>query len=217
VNRMRAGFCVVGVLAVLCVATPAHADSIVFTGVFGTSAGSVYTSPYHGTIDGQAVDMICDSFLQRLPGTPWQAAAHPLSNLGTARFVGLADAQHKYNAAAYLGEMLLGTLTADQRNQVSFALWAPYRPPPASDYNSFILNSGVASYMQSALTATDSLPGAYANWTVYTPTQPAGSLRADQIQEFLVRTPEPPALATLGLNLSGLLGLIVLFRRRLVR
>ena len=227
-NRMRFGLCVVGLLSILCIATPvAYADpvTIVFTGVNGSSAGGVYTSPYYGTINGQAVSMICDSFSQRIPaGNTWQATAYSFSNLSGARFFtgSPADAQHNYNAAAWLGEMLLGTLTDFNRNAISFALWDIFTdsavtltsPQPQA------LADAAALWKSNAIAATNSDVNAYANWTVYTPTstQPTGvSLSGGDIQEFLVRTPESPALAVLGLNLSGLLGLIVLFRRRLVR
>jgi hypothetical protein len=219
-NRMRISFWVVGLLAVLCIAIPsAHADSVVaFTAPFGTAGGGVYTSPYYGTIDGQAVSMICDSYLQSVPGSPWLAEAHSFSNLTGARFYdGSEAAQHNYNAAAYLGDMLLGTLSSSDRNKISYALWALFLPDPDSQYNAFF-DDTVAGWVNRALGATQGLgASAYANWTAYTPIQGSSGLRPDQIQEYLVRTPESPAMAVLGLNLSGLLGLIVLFRRRLVR
>lgn len=123
--------------------------------------------------------------------------------------------QQRYDAAARLAAQLFATPTptGDLRGELSFAIWYIFNPNAFTlpSVNQAFLASHTANIIQKATDALNS--GTSVTYTVYTPPAQGTNLSS---QRFLgnVSVPEPPAVALLGLNMSGLLGLVLVLRRR---
>lgn len=199
----------------------------------GTAVGNVYVGPYVATLGSGSTAVstyvLCDDWSDNTYlNESWTATIYTLSPLsGTPLF---GNNQSLYNAMAWLGSHLLAnptdkTLQAD----ISFAIWelsyganntAKETPAPTSSIYpvdqsvvagliSQALNSGFDGSGWEILTpisGTASCPG-YANSTC--PSSPP--------QEFLVYAPESSAVVMLGADMFGLLALVFVFRRRLLR
>lgn len=193
----------------------------------GANNGSVYYSPYVGTITNSANQqiysgyMICDDYnTESYVGVPWNATETDASNLnGTEKFAG---AQYKvgpttyntaqlYNAVSYLATQLLlpGNVTnSTAQGTLSFAIWDIMDGTAATGD---VLNAIQTAFNQ----VTSGYVGS--NVEVFTPSPTNAS------QEFLVvngpriATPEPTAAALLGFDLLSIVGLAFLLHRRLNR
>jgi hypothetical protein len=148
-----------------------------------------------------------------------------------------AQQQMDYSVIAYLAMELMQVNQSTSAGQtaageISYAIWDVF--DPAADMSSPIALTGAelagignpldgytSGYLYNAEQAVTSLGLTPANFsgrtgynvTIYTPTP-----NQNFTQEFLsVSTPEPSAPALLGVYLSSLVGLIFLFRRRVVR
>src|SRR5262245_19708530 len=82
-KRIRPVWLAVGLLA--CFSSGAFADvSMQLTSVSGSGImGGVYTSPYHVSVDGTPMLLICDDFLFEIPSIPysWTATSATLADL----------------------------------------------------------------------------------------------------------------------------------------
>jgi hypothetical protein len=199
----------------LFMACTAHADgtpvNMVFTGVNGAQDGQFYVSPYFGTMNGQAVTLFCDDVLHEVTfGQSWSAN---VTNLGTAistssfsntRFgsgISAANATILYEEVAWLVSQFT---PADQSQWVSIqhALWDLTDPGAGyTDVGSWLTNSELASNY-STVNPSDFLIVTNVG---------LNAVGATQVQEFIVRTPEPSSLALL---VSGMLALMLLVIRR---
>jgi hypothetical protein len=196
----------------------------------GHVMAGVYTSPYTATINGMPTTIICDDFADdSFMSETWQANVSTVGSLGGTRFqegFGGASQQQAYDAAAALSLQLLATSDATQMGYISYAIWDIFDDidvqawlAARSDDSIYLMAHSMA---QTALNQSYTA-GEYSNVSVYTaiagtasgcPTNPC---EANSPQEFLVvRAAEPPALALLGVYLSSLVGLILIFRRRVV-
>jgi hypothetical protein len=221
-----------GLTAGLLAASPAcfAQYTATLTGVgTGTVADGVYVSPYVGTIQGPGVDytgfMVCDDFTTESHlNMPWSATTTNAGALnGSEKFASNVvfggqsySAQYAYDAAAWLANHLVQTLTPLNKTaqiDYSFAIWDLFDGQP-TDPNGL---GNVATYEQEALSAA---LGGYtgSNVSVYTPslTNPKG-LR--ESQEFLVVNPVPaPEMdaSSAGGAVTLLLGSLLILRGRRV-
>lgn len=218
-------------IAVFCVAPSAMACDVSQAGCMeltsvgnGTILGPAYIGPYVATIGGVGanIPVICDDFAtESFLLSPWAYTTHTLSNLSGAKFEsqGLAS----YEKVAWLSEQLLynatsswcngvmGVMTttnAQCQGDIQYAIWSIFdqtAPLPLSFLSS--IDQTNASKLVAA--AGGHLSDDFSNVTIYT----ANPLGASQ--EFIVvRTPEPAALAILGVDLCGVFGAVLFFLRR---
>jgi hypothetical protein len=133
-----------------------------------------------------------------------------------------------YNEVGYLATQLLSAPDATTAAEIHYALWNVFDPNALSYLSSFysadpnhtFYNAALGQY--NAALAYKDKPDFISQFNIYSPDtnysitcSPAGaSCYTKPPQEFLVKTPEPPFLALLGVDLSGVGALFLLFRRR---
>jgi hypothetical protein len=108
---------------------------------------------------------------------------------------------------------------------IHFALWSVFDPAALNDLNSSDAKAaGIQlGYAVSAVNgdAGSNYSKYISQFTIYSPDSAyqvcTTACGVAPPQEFLVRTPEPPFFALLGVDLSGLGALIFLIRRRSAR
>lgn len=202
------------VLAVMFMLTPvAHADStpvtMVFTGVNGSNDGQYYVSPYTGTMNGQTVTLFCVDIINEVNfGQTWQANVTNLAsgNLSNTRYGDSAISPVAVNAGILYAEAawLTTQFASNPSDYVSlqYALWDLMNPGSApTSYGN------VQHWLDFAAANYGSIdPSQFEIITNVGPVTLTG-----QVQEFIIRTPEP---GTLALLLCGLLALTVLVSRR---
>lgn len=205
--------------------------------------GGVYVAPYYASINGgTSLAVICDDYAdESWVGAPsWNANVVNVSTLqgeGTPNALVMFDKspgtqaeankqQQDYAEAAYLAVQLMnpGTLcpsTADCVGDIQYAIWNIFDP---SAFNGIKYTSGPLSaltgndlsnalYWQGVaqnLYASNAISvGMFSNVTVYSP------VGGGPPQEFLrVTTPEASTLANLAADMLGLMGLVLVVRRR---
>ena len=196
-------------VAALALVPFAHADgtaNMVFTGVNGANDGMYYVSPYTGTANGQTVVLFCDDIKNEVYiGETWVAN---VTNLGTAlsttggfsntRYGGVSGSPvYSFAGVAYQEAAWLTTQFASHPSDLvslQYALWD-------------IMNPGsepVTGAVQNWLTLA---AGNYSSinpydFSIYTNN---GKLAlTGQVQEFIVRTPEPGSLVLLVCGILAL-------------
>jgi hypothetical protein len=206
------GFLVVALLLVPFAYADGTPVNMVFTGVNGANDGSYYVSPYSGTMNGSSVVLFCDDILNNVYiGETWQANVTNLAtavssnNFSKTRYGGVSTSKVFSNPAkAYEEVAWLTTQFASHTSDyvsLQYAMWDIMNP--GSEPTSY----GDVQYWlnQAALNYGSINPN---NFAIVTNT---GKLNlTGQVQEFIVQTPEPSALALLG---CGLLALAVLLGR----
>lgn len=204
------------VIAALLLAPFAHADgapvNMVFAGVNGVNDGQYYVSPYLGSMNGQTVVLFCDDIMNDVTwGQKWQAnvtnlgTAISTSNFSNTRYGGVAGSAVFANpVVAYREAAWLSTQFAGHTNDyisLQHALWDIMNPgaEPTSYGNvQWWLDQAGQNY--GSIDPND--------FSIVTNT---GQLQlSGQVQEFIIKTPEPGMLAML---LCGLLALAVLLNR----
>ena len=204
-----------GFLVVVLLLVPfAYGDStqvnMVFTGVNGANDGHYYVSPYSGKMDGTPVVLFCDDILNDVwVGEKWAAnvtnlgAAISSNNFSATRYGGATGSKVTNPVVAYEEVAWLTTQFASNPGDyvsLQYAIWDIMNP---GTYG------GVDGWLDKALKNYGSInPNNFAIVTNLGPVKLTG-----QVQEFIVQTPEPSALALLGFGLL-LLG-VLLGRSRL--
>lgn len=185
----------------------------------------VYVGPYYATIDGVETAVICDDFGDEsyIPES-WTADIFTPPDYTTTRDAekwaaltplqqgGFSVAQD-YNMVGWLATQMLDNMSnPTTEGELHFALWAVFDPTAIP-----FLDSASQGWLSQAANYKDDT-SFISSFTIYSPdtNYPISSpgSATNPPQEFLVHTPEPPALAVLGLDLSGLAGLVFLLRRR---
>jgi len=198
-----------------------------------TSAGSntvldgIYISPYTALINGVPTTVICDDFADEVAlGETWQVTTSTVASLAPNVMWGTgSSSQQSYNEAAWLAGELLAPPNQSKMGAISYAIWAVFDPTgvktwlkaynDTTTYNSVF---GSGGWLAQAAGQTYS-PGQFSSISVFTPV--AGTQSCCGLpQEFLdppgpVSTPEPPALAILGIDFAALAVFVGFFRRHL--
>lgn len=217
-----------------CYAPSLFADttSMQMTGAGSYVMGGVYVGPYTANVGGISTTVICDDFFDDsfIPEY-WTADVYTPPNYSSTQdqansgLTGLALTQ-AYNEVGYLAVQLLNAADAPTPNattigDIDFALWGVF-DPNALNYISASDQSAAEGYLAQA--ASNENNSSYiSQFTIYSPdtsdpiTCTAGGAACPDSppQEFLVRTPEPSAVALLAVDMSGV-GLLcfLLFRKR---
>ena len=188
--------------------------SMTLTSAGGNISNGVYVNPYTASINGVSTQVICDDYVDdSYIGESWTADVHTLSDLTNTRW---GSQPGLYNEAAWLSIQLLGTSDAATRAAISFAIWGVFVGQAITDFG------GPSSAAQTWLNnAASHAQDHFDNVLIYTPntsypiTCDGHACANTPPQEFLVvRTPEAPAAAFLGLNLAALGALVLFIRRR---
>jgi len=208
--------------------------TITLTGVGdGANAGGVFVDPYTAAVGTMTnVSVICDDWSDETNiGETWIANVNTISPslTGSPLFgqsLGSAGQQALYNEAAWLASQLLAipinNPTPAQETaqiEISYALWElTCSTTTTCAGQPFSVLSGVSSAdlagAQNYLTEAEGEGGFNASgWEILTPTPES----SNEPQEFLVYMPESSPGIALGADLLGLLGLVIIFRRRLLR
>ena len=206
-----------GLLVVAMILVPfAYADgpvTMVFTGVNGANDGQYYVSPYYGTMNGQTVTLFCDDIINDVNfQQKWNANVTNLAtavntnNFSQTRYGSVLGSAVLGNPAlAYEEAAWLTTNFASNPGDLvnlQYALWDIMNPGARGN--------GIADVQNWLLQASEKYgtinPG---NFEVVTNCGPL--TLTGQVQEFIVRTPEP---GTLSLLICGMLALCVWLMRR---
>jgi len=203
----------------------------------------VYVGPYTGTINGGApTSIICDDYSdETYIGESWTATIYGFSSLSSSTGTGFTGVHWGgtsttsqlvlYEEAAWLTlQMLNLPKSSSMWGYYSFAIWDLFVPGADSGLSS-AGQSEVSSLIAQAQQnyASDS----YSNFSIYTPgpnadpTCGGGPCPTAPPQEFLVEMAPPsghtvaaaesPTLILLVTDLLGLLALIIVFRRHIIR
>jgi hypothetical protein len=213
-------------VALLFFASAAVADTanMTLTSAGSNVLGGVYVGPYIATINGVSTQVICDDWAHESTlNTPWTANVNTLSPLSNPDQTRWGDNQLVYDQVAWLVTQMLAPPavcpaggSCNIVGDISYAIWeltyCSANSCSAASGTPFGSLSG--NDLANAKWWLDNVPtsfasGDFSNFLVYTPTN-----GGPPQQEFIVRAPESSAAILLGADLLGLLGFVVLFRRR---
>ena len=177
------------VLAVLCFAGTAKADTVYVNGTYPFASNGYGIPPYGGTLNGQSAEFYCVDFTHDITGgMSWNVTVTSLTGSNFAStFLG---SQTPYLEMAWLITQMMGTTSQTLQAEYQFAIWS--FTSGASGPNPFGTN---AKLVAAAATAIGSFSAQ--GWEILTPTSSTG-------QELLVYTPEPSILILLVFGLPGL-------------
>jgi len=202
-----------GIAAIFCVSSaiadpPVVPLTIDVNSNTASQLGGEYTSPYNGTVDGVAAQIICDDFATNIPFLfSWNAYAIPVSTLPTfatdlkfktgpydnSGLTGLTGSDtlttvQAYTAAADLAVELTSASTvvqgdgASAQEELSYAIWQLF--DPAGNPTPFSKLSGqVETDAQVYLTAAEK--------AAYGTNGTNGTITASQFTNVTFYTPEP--------------------------
>jgi hypothetical protein len=224
------------ILSALFLITPlAHADgttTMQFTGVNGANNGVYYVSPYTGTLNygtssAQSVVLFCDDINNEVSmGQVWSANVTSLAsatssgNFDNTRYgnplvnTGLGSNPYGSSAASLYEEAawLVAQFDSHPGDYVSlqYALWNLMSPTNTSaGLLAFMGSDGITVAQWLAMAAAGYTSINLANFQIVTNVGPLGY--TGQVQEFVVRTPEP---ATIFLLLVGIGAMFLFVSRR---
>ena len=232
--------CAVAVALLVAAGARGNTVSMTLTDSGNNTLGGVFVNPYTATIGGVSTQVICDDFHDdAYVGETWTANVTTFANLATANPPVLwGDNLLLYEQGAWLSLQLLAAANANQTTQaadISFALWALLDPgdnPLGRLSGTDLSNAQTLLSQAQALTQssfTSSQLAQFANFVIYTPTQPGqagyvtptcsgGPCAHVPPQEFLAlngAVPEPTTGMLLTIDMLALmLAGAVLVRRK---
>jgi hypothetical protein len=196
-------------LSLILSASAAFADtvpisvSIRLTGVNGAIGNGVYVGPYYGLVNGNAVTLICDDYVNvaRI-GQTHDAYVSTFADLSHTLYGAAAGALDKYRQVAWLSDQFASTSTSVW-GDIHFALWSIFNPTVVP------LSTGASWWRSQAILNGTGNTAMDARYVIYTPVIAGAS------QEFLspIPTPEPESIVLLATSLLG----AVFLRRRMTR
>jgi hypothetical protein len=222
VKNVRSTSCGILGVAFLCCASSLLADAnLTLTGAGANGVlGGVYVGPYQGTINGISTLIICDDFFDETYfNESWTATASTFSDLSNTKF-GAANLV-QYQQAAWLTLQLLNppiscpTTPSNCAGDIQFAIWQVFDHTGSNQPFGLLTGSDLsnANYWLTQAQHQVYTSGEFSNFAIYTAVSCSQNCPSWPAQEFLVKTPEPPELALLGIDLSGVGALLLLFRR----
>ena len=215
------------VLAAVLILTPlAQADSTTtmqFTGVNGANDGAYYVSPYagilnYGTSSAQTVVLFCDDINNEVSTNQvWDAnvTSLALGNFSNTRYgngsvnpkLGFTSPQTLYEEAAWIITQFASH--PDDYVSLQYALWDLMTPD--AEPTSFANADGITVGQWLDMAKADYGQIDPASFAIITNREPLLYKGQGQVQEFIVRTPEP---TTSVLLLIGVVSMFLLSRRR---
>lgn len=211
----------------------AQMATMTLTGVGTNGAlGGAYIGPYVGTINTVTTPLICDDFFDDsyIPES-WTADVYSISNFASDFGNSTSpSALTGYEEVAWLSQQLTDQSSGQATylacpvgdncaGDIQYAIWAVFDPAALGEIGGTDLKNANA-WLSAAQSQYST--GNYSNVSIYTPdshysvTCGGASCPSAPPQEFIVvRTPEPPVLAVLGIDLSAIGVLIFFFRRKL--
>ncbi|MGH9511526.1 MAG: hypothetical protein ACRD2U_05260 [Terriglobales bacterium] len=214
--------------AALLLSGSAFADSMVFNGPGGNNSGGVYTFPYDFTVNGQSMQLLCDSFDNEIvSGETWKATENSIPGSGRLFDPGLSG---NYAAAGLIFDTIVGAngvalsgVTANS-SDANWAIWALFSSNALADITPGNASSpfGTAgdpnalAYYNAALAAAVGAPSTdFTGIIVYTPEAGTQSGNHGTPQEFLGLDPMPEPGEFSYLGILALVGAgAFVFRKR---
>lgn len=181
---------------------PAQTYSGVYVGPAGASFNTAVGRPWD-------FDIICNDYA-RVTWVPssFAVSVTKLTDVAgaTTRFSGLTGAVLRYQQAAWLvDQMYLNISNGTTVGQIQFAMWELFYSPTPNNYGGWYANALAAD-----LSGYD-----FSRFEILTPWDSVGGKVSATNQEFLRRRVPEPAMA--GTLLFGLLGVGLLWKRRVVK
>jgi len=233
------------VVALLCCTPMAFGQQVTMTlqpsVTSNPSLAGIYTGAYPFTVvsngSTSSIVGVCDDFADQIYiNESWTANVNTFASIGSNVGTGgpmwgnQPNALQEYEEAAWLVDQMANPTNASSVSNLSFAIWQVFDNTPVSTSAFGWLNSNGQSADTVATTADSAAwwlaqaqnqtytVGEFSNFEILTATPGSQSPLADgPPQEFLVRTPESSATVLFGADMFGLLGLAIVFRRRLLR
>jgi hypothetical protein len=204
----------------------------------------VYVSPYSATITGAnpySGYVICDDYSDDVTvGETWTAESATLGSGGVTnglfeatknnQLTGILTSSYSgaqgYNMVAYLADELMTNNTFNTNevaaDALSYAIWTIFTPGAYNNISGDTVNGiNIQSVVVTDIQSAWANAGQNSNYngptvTVWTPTSWSG--QTGRPQEYLtIQTPEASALAYLAVDLTTVLGILFLVRRRILR
>ena len=197
--------------------------SMTLTSGGGNIFGDVYIGPYTALINGVSTEVICDDYLnETYLNESWTATETTVGSSATAMF-GAANSQ-QYDEVAWLATQLLSgssryctAATTDCTADIQYAIWDVFDGSASNGVGTSNDQANIAAWLSAAENNTYTT-GEFSFVDIYTPTgTPAGY--SGPPQEFIVvdppvSSPEPPALALLGVDFGCIAAAILILARR---
>jgi hypothetical protein len=203
----------------------------------------VNVGPYSATVNGVATQVICDDWQDITSiGSLWTANANTLSPLTNAttqlKYGNVTNSQLLYDQAAWLATQILNPPatcpaggSCDVVGDISYALWeltacSVTGNPTACEKNTSLKGSAFANLTGNDLTNAEwwlhNVPTSFAsdsfsNFMIYTPNNANMGPPQEFLADPVIQTPESSVMILFGTDMLGLLGLGLVYRRRVLR